>query len=79
MTADSVYCNWISGFHKADPDETLFEPCELLDKLVADGKLGRKAGQGFYSYDKNKKWMQLFMWHLLVFFQQRQKCVNVLL
>jgi len=48
------YC-WISGFQKAKPDEQLFKPCAVLDKLVLEGKLGVKTGQGFYSYDKNKK------------------------
>ena len=27
-----------------------YTPCPLLERMVADGKLGRKSGQGFYSY-----------------------------
>ena len=30
-----------------------FEPPALLRTMVAEGKLGRKAGQGFYTWDQS--------------------------
>jgi len=43
---------FLSGWHKKYPDNPLFKPSALLDKLVAEGKTGIKAGQGFYTYKK---------------------------
>lgn len=43
----------IDGWHKRFPDDPLFRPSPILDKMVAEGKLGRKTGQGFYKYDGN--------------------------
>ncbi|VDN02913.1 unnamed protein product [Thelazia callipaeda] len=40
----------LDGWHKSHTDEKWFEPSPLLDKLVAEGKIGRKSGEGFYSY-----------------------------
>lgn len=37
-------------YKKAMPDNPLFNNSELLDKLVAEGKLGIKSGEGFYKY-----------------------------
>ncbi|KAG0717995.1 Hydroxyacyl-coenzyme A dehydrogenase, mitochondrial [Chionoecetes opilio] len=42
----------IDGWHADYPDEEIFKPSPMLEKLVADGKLGVKSGEGFYSYKK---------------------------
>ncbi len=41
-----------SGWHEKYPDHPLFDTSPLLDKLVSEGKHGRKTGEGFYSYKK---------------------------
>lgn len=46
-------CKFIlDGWHAKFPDNPLFEPCPLLDKYVAEGKLGNKVGEGFYKTKK---------------------------
>lgn len=42
----------LDGWHKKFPDEVLFKPIPLLNKLVAEGKLGLKSGEGIYKYEK---------------------------
>jgi len=45
----------LDGWHKKYPDVQQFEPIPLMNKLVEEGKLGRKTGEGFYKYDKGTK------------------------
>lgn len=42
----------LDGWHSKYPDQQLFKPIPLLNKLVAEGKLGVKTGEGFYKYEK---------------------------
>jgi len=42
----------IDGWHEKYPDESLYEPSQLVDQLVSEGKLGVKSGEGFYKYNK---------------------------
>ncbi|CAH1154629.1 unnamed protein product [Phaedon cochleariae] len=40
----------LEGWHKKYPDNPLFKPVELQKRMVKEGKLGRKSGEGFYKY-----------------------------
>ncbi|KAB7502234.1 Trifunctional enzyme subunit alpha, mitochondrial [Armadillidium nasatum] len=42
----------IEGWAKEYPDEPLYKVPEILRKLVSEGKLGVKTGEGFYKYNK---------------------------
>ncbi|XP_055536746.1 hydroxyacyl-coenzyme A dehydrogenase, mitochondrial-like [Wyeomyia smithii] len=44
--------NILQGWHKQFPDNPLFTPPKILEKLIAEGKFGIKTGEGFYSYKK---------------------------
>ena len=48
----------MQGWREAYPDDPAFDIPEgiaLLEKMVAEGKLGRKTGQGFFKWEGNKK------------------------
>nr|XP_047922325.1 hydroxyacyl-coenzyme A dehydrogenase, mitochondrial [Anser cygnoides] len=40
----------IDGWHALEPNNPLFAPSPLVDKLVEEKKLGKKTGEGFYKY-----------------------------
>ncbi|KAL7889449.1 hypothetical protein AOLI_G00017070 [Acnodon oligacanthus] len=40
----------VDGWYEKEPENPLFAPIPLLNKLVAEGKLGKKTGEGFYKY-----------------------------
>ena len=44
----------IDAWHERFPQEILFEPSDTINKLVSQGKLGVKSGEGFYPYNKAK-------------------------
>ena len=57
-----VYAGWCAS----DPDNPLFQPTESVNKLVEQGKLGMKTGEGFYKYEK-KKWTRLIIIIIIIF------------
>uniref|UniRef100_A0A8C7I0E3 Hydroxyacyl-coenzyme A dehydrogenase, mitochondrial n=1 Tax=Oncorhynchus kisutch TaxID=8019 RepID=A0A8C7I0E3_ONCKI len=40
----------MDGWVEKDPGNPLMQPSEMLNKLVAEGKFGKKTGEGFYKY-----------------------------
>ncbi|KAM5337333.1 hydroxyacyl-coenzyme A dehydrogenase, mitochondrial [Glossophaga mutica] len=40
----------IDGWHEIDAQNPLFQPSPCLNKKVAENKLGKKTGEGFYKY-----------------------------
>jgi 3-hydroxyacyl-CoA dehydrogenase len=42
--------NIMDGWHQSYPTVELFAPSPWLNKLVSEGKLGKKSGEGFFKY-----------------------------
>jgi len=42
----------VDGWRAKYPDDPTFQSSKVLDKLVSEGKFGRKSGEGFYKYTK---------------------------
>lgn len=42
----------IEGWAEKYPENPLFKPVQTLNRLVEEGKLGMKSGEGFYKYNK---------------------------
>jgi len=42
----------VDGWAKLEPNQELFKQSHLLDKLVKEGRYGKKSGAGFYDYNK---------------------------
>lgn len=42
----------LKGWNEKYPEDPLFKPLAMVEKLVKEGKLGMKSGEGFYNYKK---------------------------
>ncbi|KAI6221783.1 3-hydroxybutyryl-CoA dehydrogenase [Aphelenchoides fujianensis] len=40
----------LDGWHQSYPEDPRYKPMPSMEKLIAEGKLGRKSGQGFHTY-----------------------------
>jgi len=50
-TTLSIIQGWVARY----PDEPAFEIPKILETKVAEGKLGRKSGEGFYKWEGDKR------------------------
>ena len=50
-TTLSILKGWVERY----PDEPAFRIPKVLEQKVAEGKLGRKTGEGFFTWDGDKK------------------------
>ena len=50
-TTLSIVKGWVERY----PNEAAFQIPKLLEQKVAEGKLGRKSGEGFYKWDGDKR------------------------
>ena len=46
--------NWMKHLH-SESGEPRFRPCPMLKRLVRAGQHGAKTGQGFFTYDANRR------------------------
>jgi len=53
--------NWMEHLFR-EMGDVKYRPCPLLRKLVRSGRLGRRTGQGFFTYEDDRRSDQGGMW-----------------
>jgi len=52
ITLNYNHMHAIKGWEKRFPNDPTYKTSKLVEKMVKEGKLGQKSGEGWYKYKK---------------------------